>query len=337
MTTSTTSRTATTPTMANTMRVSIGLPRGASDDQLRFAKQLGCDGVVLATPTIPGAEQWEYEDLGRLREHVERFGLRVDAMQNTPADFLNKIRLGLPGKEAQLEHYQATVRNLGKAGIPVLGYNWRPNPLYRTGHIPGRGGAVVTSFNLADVKDQSLTFGREFPAEEMWANYEYFIKAVIPVAEEAGVQLAIHPDDPPGPPIGGVARIFSSFEGFKRASEIVDSPAWSILFCMGCWSEIGGSDYVLKGLRYFAERGKIAYVHFRDVQGTGDVFQECFIGEGNVDITAALRILRNAGFGGFLIDDHVPHMVDDTGWAPRGRAYATGYILGLLRALTDMT
>lgn len=318
------------------MRVAIGVGRDTSDERLTFVKQLGCEGVVVATPASLGEHRWEYDALAHLRERVESHGLRLEALQNTPAGSFDAVRLGLPERDVQLEHYQATIRNMGRAGIPVLGYNWRPNPLYRTGHAPGRGGARVTTFDLELARDLPLSHGRVYGAEELWANYERFVKSVIPVAEEAGVRLALHPDDPPGPAIGGVARIFSSFDAFQRASEIVDSPSWGLLFCMGCWSEMGGNDYVLNGLRHFGSRGKIVYVHFRDVQGSGDRFAECFIGEGNVDVTTAMRTLKSVGFDGFLIDDHVPHMVGDTDWAPHGRAYATGYIMGLLRAVTDL-
>lgn len=324
--------------MGDTMRIAIGLPGDATDEHLTLAKQLGCSGVVLATPQrLPGENRWEYEDLVRLRAWVEGFDLRLEAIQNWPARFFDKIRLGLPGREEQLAHCQETIRNVGRAGIPILGYNWRPNPLYRTGTKPGRGGAAVTTFDLALAQDLPLSHGRVYSADEIWDNYAYYIKAVIPVAEEAGVRLALHPDDPPGPSIGGIARIFSSFEGFERASRLVDSPSWGLLFCVGCWSEMGGNENVLRGIRHFGPRGQIAYVHFRDVQGIGDQFAECFIGEGNLDITTVLRTLGEVGFSGFLIDDHVPHLIGDTGWAPRGRAYSTGYLAGLLRAVTDLT
>lgn len=319
------------------MRVAIGLPSDATDEHLNYAKQLGCSGVVLASPArLPGEARWEYEDLRALREWVEGHGLRLEAIQNWPARFFDRARLGLPGRDEQIENCQATIRNAGRAGIPILAYNWRPNPLYRTSTKPGRGGAEVTVFDLDAARDLPLSHGREFSAEEMWANYAYYIKAVIPVAEEAGVRLALHPDDPPGPPIGGVARIFSSFEGFERGSRIVESPSWSLLFCTGCWSEMGGTANVLRGIEHFGPRGQIAYVHFRDVQGTGDHFAECFIGEGQLDITKVLRTLQEVGFNGPLIDDHVPHLVGDTGWAPRGRAYSTGYLMGLLRAMEDL-
>lgn len=127
--------------MPNKMRVSIGLPGDATDDHLTFAKQLGCEGVVLAKPRrLPGEERWEYEDLVRLREWVEGHDLRIEALQNVPHSFWMKVRLGEPGREAQLENYLRTIRNVGRAGIPILGHNFRPHPLYRTGTAAGRGG-----------------------------------------------------------------------------------------------------------------------------------------------------------------------------------------------------
>ena len=192
------------------MRVAIGLPARTDDWHFMLAKQMGCDEVVLATPAdLPGDERWEYADLVRLRARVERFGLKIGAIQNTPPGFINEARLGLPGRDRQIENYQATIRAVGRAGIPVLAHNFRPDPLYRTGTKLGRGGAVVSTFERDLARNRPLTFGREFSAEEMWANYAYFARAILPVAEEAGVRTALHPDDPPGATIGGVARIFS--------------------------------------------------------------------------------------------------------------------------------
>jgi mannonate dehydratase len=320
------------------MRIAIGLPRDATDQHLIYAKQLGCDGVVLATPArLPGTERWEYDDLARLREWVASFGLKIESIQNTPHDFWMKVRLGEPGREQQLDNYCQTIRNLGRAGIPVLGYNFRPHPLYRTGTVEGRGGAVMTTYRRADLKDD-LEFGREISADEMWESHQYFVKAAVPVAEEAGVRLALHPDDPNDGPIGGVARIFSSFEGFQRASQAITSPAWGLLFCIGCWTEMGGTANVLRGIRYFGPQGRIVYVHFRDIAGTPGDFSECFVGSGDLDVTAAMLALKASGFNGPIIDDHAPAMIgDDEEWHFRARGYQTGYLQGLLRAVNDLT
>jgi mannonate dehydratase len=321
--------------MTDVMRVAIGQFNRLSDERLRFAKQLGVSGVLLNTPVMPTNKRWEFMDLLQLRTQVEDYGLRLEALENTPIDFYDKAMLGLPGRDEQIENYQETIRNMGRAGIPILGYHWMPNRVWRTSRTtPGRGGAQVTSFDMDLVKDAPLTHGRVYTADEMWANYEYFMKAVVPVAEEAGVKLALHPDDPPVESLGGVARIFGSFEGFKRGMELVPSPNSGLDFCMGCWSEMGPG--AIDPMRYFAEQGKIFYVHFRDVQGVVPKFAECFLGEGNTDVVEAMLTLKRAGFTGFMIDDHVPHMVDDTDWGHRGRAHATGYMMGLLAAVNKL-
>src|SRR5262245_6349016 len=329
--------------MTDTMRVAVGQFNELSHERLTFARQVGVSGVQLNTPVLPGTQRWELADLQWLVERCKQYGLRLEAIENVPIAFYDKAMLGLPGRDEQIEHYQATIRNLGKAGIPILGYHWMPNSVWRTPNRTGRGGAWVTAFemDLVDkaplvhgVKEHPLAQGRLFSAEEMWRNYEYFMRAVVPVAEEAGVKLALHPDDPPVPSLGGIARLFHGFEGFRRAMDLVPSPNSGLDFCMGCWSEMGPG--VIEAIRYFGERGKIFYVHFRDVQGCVPTFQECFIGEGNVDVVAAMRALKEVGFSGFFLDDHVPHMVDDTEWGHRGRAHAIGYITALVEAINKL-
>ena len=167
---------------------------------------------------------------------------------------------------------------------------------------------------------------------------------MLPVAEQAGVRLALHPDDPPVEvPLGGAARIFTSPGAMIGAHQAArGSPAWGIGLCLGTVSEMGGERSVNEVIDYFGPRGAICYVHFRDVQGTVPSFRECFLGEGNYDPAAVLRRLAASGFDGFLIDDHVPAMVGDPGtwgdtssaaYCSRGRAHAIGYLQGLLRAL----
>ena len=134
--------------------------------------------------------------------------------------------------------------------------------------------------------------------------------------------------------MSGIARLFGSLEGFKRAIETFNSPQHGLDFCLGCWSEMGLDPLV--AIRFFGERGKIVYVHFRDVQGVVPTFQECFLGEGNVDVVVAMRTLKEIGFTGFIIDDHVPGLVDDTSWGHRGRAHATGYIQALVAAVNAL-
>ncbi|MDQ6909116.1 MAG: mannonate dehydratase [Chloroflexota bacterium] len=339
------------------MRVAVGQVSQLTDEILTFARQLGVSGMQVNTPALPGAHRWEYEDVRALRTRCEEYGLRLEAIENVHLDFYDKVMLGLPGRDEQIEHYRATIRNIGRAGIPILGYHFMPNSVWRTARSPiGRGGALVTSFDMAVVEERQSELlvartdrsGSDDPFDtqgvipaaeyqlsesEMWANYTYFIKAVIPVAEEAGVKLALHPDDPPVESLGGIARLFRNFDGFKRAMEIADSDAWGLDLCLGCWSEMGGERAVIEAIDYFGPRGKILYVHFRDVQGMVPKFAECFIGEGNFNAARVMRALQRVGFTGFLLDDHVPFMVNDTDYGHRGRAHAIGYMQGLLDTL----
>ena len=317
--------------MTRKMRVGLGQFNELTDEKLAFIKQCGADDFLMNTPKLPGDKQWEYEDLLALRRRADAAQLRLMALENVPVSFYDKAMLGLPGRDEQIAHMQTTIRNMGRAGIPILGYHWMPNSVWRTPELAVlRGGARGTRFNLAEHDPDQLTHGRIYTEDEMWANYEYYLARILPVAEESNVQLALHPDDPPVPSLGGIARIFRNFDGFKRAMDTFDSPYHGLDFCMGCWSEMGGMENVIRAVRHFGARNKIIYVHFRDVQGTADNFNECFINEGNVNPFEVVKTLRDVGFTGFMITDHVPHMVDDTDWGHRGRAYAIGYIAALI-------
>src|SRR5690606_25560798 len=129
------------------IRVAIGQFNELSDERLRFAAQLGVGGIQMNTPKLPGEQRWEAADLRRLVEQVVAHDLTFEAIENVPIHFYDKAMLGLPGRDEQIDHYQATIRNIGEAGIPVLGYHWMPNSVWRTSRMtPGRGGALVTSF-----------------------------------------------------------------------------------------------------------------------------------------------------------------------------------------------
>ena len=337
------------------IRIAVGQFSELTDEKLRFAAQIGVKGLQLNNPKLPGDTHWEARDIRALVDRAEEAGLALEAIENVPTHFYHKAMLGLPGRDEQIEYYLTTVRNLGVAGVPILGLHFMPNSVWRTErHAFGRGGAGNTKFDMAKVlggsKDEwrsfmPTTLGRSdsmpvfdekdgiVTAAMMWANYTYFMDAVAPVAHEAGVKIALHPDDPPVPMLGGVARIFKEPEDFKRAwRRYSDSPSWGLDLCLGCCSEMqGGSANVKDMIEFFGPKGRIFYVHFRDVQGTVPNFIECFIGEGNFDPAEAMALLKKTGFTGFLLDDHVPHMDDDTEWNHRGRAHAIGYMQGLLR------
>jgi mannonate dehydratase len=345
------------------VRVVIGQFHDPSDELLTFARQLGLTGIQVNTPWLPGERRWETADLVGLRERCESRGLVLEAIENIPQSFYERAMLGLPGRDEEIENVRQTIRNVGRAGIAILGYHFCPLGVVRTGmDRRGRGGAEVTSFDLDAALDPANAvdllvarrngsrddaehlgkddfaaggypdLGVEIGEEQMWENYRYFLAGVLPAAEEAGVRLAIHPDDPPVPTLGGVARIIRSVDALKRASGLVPSPAWAVELCLGTVSEMGGETAVLAAIEHFGPRGQIGYVHLRDVRGTLPAFEECFLGEGNYDPYRVVQALRRSGFDGFILDDHTPRLVGDTEWGHRGRAHAVGYIQALIDA-----
>jgi mannonate dehydratase len=342
------------------MRIAVGQGARATDEYLSFARQLGVAGVQFNTPDLPGVRLWELADLVALRERVESFGLRLEAIENLPNSFYSDAMLGLSGRDAEIENVIATVRNLGRAGIPILGFHWMPTSVWRTGiAAEGRGGAVVSAFDLTlarqpELADQIYVARRDQRIEDrkdswtrgalfdirrdrsdtdMWAAFEYFVAAVAPAADEVGVTIAVHPDDPPVPELGGVARIFRNVDAVRRAADFWPGPGFGIELCLGTISEMGGQEAVLDAISYLAPRGKIVYVHLRDVRGTVPAFTECFLGEGNYDPATVLRALRSGGFHGFILDDHTPAVVGDSPYGHRGRAFTLGYIQGLIEMM----
>ena len=315
------------------MRVAVGQINELTDEHMAFARQVGALDIQMNTPKLRGSHRWEADDLLALTERASAHGLRLIALENVPVRFYDEIMTGGPGRAAQLEHMTATVRNMGRAGIPILGYHWMPNGVWRTSfETLLRGGAISNEFRYASVSQAPLTHGRVYTAEEMWDNYDWYMERILPVCEEAGVRMALHPDDPPIPTLGGVARLFGSFEGFARAMERHPSPMHGLDFCHGCWSEMRGGEGVMEAIDWFGRRGRLLYVHLRDVQGGANDFKECFIDEGNSNVAAVVRKLREVGFNGFILDDHVPRLVNDSRYGHRGRAYAIGYIRGVLDA-----
>ena len=244
---------------------------------------------------------------------------------------------------------------MAEAGIILLGYHFMATYVWRTDmRAAGRGGARVTSFDLAAAGEGNaldtykLTpdepLAAPISAEQMWANHQYFLDAVLPVAESVGVRLALHPDDPPvDAPLGGAARIFTSPAALSRAARAgARQPVLGAESLPRHGVGDGRSGRRRGGHRHLRTPRPIRYVHFRDVRGTVPAFSECFLGEGNYVPAAVLTRLHAAGFDGFLIDDHVPAMVGDPDtWAEtfsaaycsRGRAHAIGYLQGVLDGL----
>ncbi|MBM3736956.1 MAG: hypothetical protein FJW39_14335 [Acidobacteria bacterium] len=204
----------------------------------------------------------------------------------------------------------------------------------------GRDAGDARAFNLKTAKgfwngkvyEGPLTHGRKYSKQELWDNYTYFIKQIAPVAEEAGVRIGIHPDDPPVPELGGIPRhIFGTYDGYVKALEIANSPAIGVCLCCGTWMEGGketGKD-VYEAVRGFAKMGKLWKIHFRNVTAPIPYFVETYIDNGYTDMWKLMKTLVEVDFRGNLIADHVPEMA---GGRHAGWSYSMGYIRALHKA-----
>ncbi len=306
-----------------------------SEDDLAFIKQMGVDYVVLWTD----GEHASYEYYASRRELFARAGLTVYGFGSSSVHNQPDITLGLENRDAKIEEYKQHLRNLGKAGIPYTTYAHMANGIWSTERETTRGGASARAFNLEKATEghwagtvyrTPLSHGRTYSEDEIWDNFEYFIRQVVPVAEEAGVKIGIHPDDPPVPELGGIPRcIFGSFEGYRRAMEMADSPNVGLCLCVGCWLEGGawmGKD-TLETIKYFGKRNKLFKVHFRNVSQPLPYFVETFLDDGYMDMYQVMRAMREVNFDGVAIADHIPMMANDH---RIGTAFSIGYMKALL-------
>jgi mannonate dehydratase len=311
-----------------------------TEDDLKWVKQMGVDWVVLWTD----ASKSSYEYYASRRQLFENYGLKVYGFGNRDVHNQDAIVLNLPGRDAKVEQYKQHLRDLGKAGIPYTTYAHMANGIWSTERETTRGGASARGFDLAKADKGHwagkyyplpLTHGRAYSQAEIWENYRTFIEEVTPVAEEAGVRIGFHPDDPPQPELGGIPRcIFSSYDGYQRALDLANSPNVGICFCVGCWLEGGplmGKD-VLESIKGFGSQGKIYKVHFRNVDAPLPHFVETYLDNGYMDMYKVMKALREIDFDGVVIPDHVPTMAGD----PRlGTAYTIGYMSALLRRANE--
>jgi mannonate dehydratase len=323
------------PTFPTGMKIAMQASPEPTEADIQFIQQMGIEYVVLWT----GGDKASADYYASRRKLFEAAGLKVYGFGDSAVHNQDAITLGLPNRDAKIDEYIAHLHNLGKAGVPYTTYAHMGNGIWSTEREFTRGGAPARAFDLAKAEvgnwagtefHMPLTHGRQYTQEEIWTNYEYFIRKAAPVAEEEGVFIGIHPDDPPVPELGGIPRcIFGSFEGYRRALEIADSPNVGICLCVGCWLEGGtwmGKD-VLETIRYFGERKKIFKVHFRNVDQPLPHFVETFLDDGYMDMYKVLKALRDVDFDGVMIADHIPLMANDH---RIGTAFSIGYMKALL-------
>lgn len=327
------------PPLAPGIKVSLQISTEATQEDLQFAQQLGVNWVNIPT----GGRKATLANFIRLKQRVEAANLKVWNIGNSNVHNMPEVTLNLPGRDAKIEEYKSFLRNLAQAGIFYTTYAHMGNGIWSSARETTRGGASARAFDLnqnpkgywvGKVFKGPLTHGRKFSQEELWENYTYFIRQVVPVAEELGMRIGIHPDDPPVPELGGVPRcIFGNFDGYVRALEIANSPNIGVCLCAGTWME-GGRQMgknVFEAARAFAQMDKLWKIHFRNVSGPVPRFVETFVDNGYTNMLQLMETLHEVDFRGAVIADHVPVMVGGrrTGWA-----YSIGYIKALLAAVT---
>ena len=306
----------------------------------QLVKQAGISHVVGSMSGDPAAEDpehrpWSFTRLLRVKTAYEDAGFTFSVLESRPP--MNRIKLGLPGRDEEIDSVLTLLRNLGRLVVPVWCYEWMPvfNWLRTSTTAPARGGALATAYDHSLMGRAPLTEYGTVDDETLWANLDYFLKAVIPVAEEAGVRLAMHPDDPPISPIRGLARIMRSVENFERLLDLYPSPVNGIALCQGNFTLM--TDDLPAVIQRLGARKAVFFVHFRDVQGTPERFVETFHDEGKTDMVACMEAYRDVGFDGVCRPDHVPTVVGDdnthAGYSMYGRLFAIGYLRGLQQAV----
>lgn len=313
------------------------LPATASEEDMQFARQLGVEWVMTSLPP-------EENTLDNYLALIRRFaahGLKIYRLANDSCHNMEEVTLNLPGRDAKIEEYLNYIRMLGKAGIRYSTYAHMGNGIWSSGREETRGGATARALRLETAEGRwggktwhrPLSHGRRYTEEELWDNYAYFIRKVVPVAQEAGVYIGIHPDDPPVYDLGGIPRcIFGNFAGYVRAIEMAASPNIGVCLCVGSWIEggPGTGKNVVDVIRHFAGQKKLFKIHFRNVSAPlPEGFVETFPDDGYVDMSRVMRTLHESGFTGAVISDHLPNMV---GGRRTAEAYALGYMRGLIQA-----
>jgi mannonate dehydratase len=346
------------------MKLGLGLYRHMlTADNFRFARQAGATHIVAhltdyfnKEPRIPTSTStgqgwgvsdnrdrlWSYEELRDLRQAINAEGLELAAIENFDPSHWHDVLLDGPRKQEQLENIKTMIRDMGRAGIPCMGYNFSIAGVW--GHVQGpwaRGEAETVGFLGPDGPAETpipngsvwnMVYDPEAPEgtvgvvtqEQLWQRLTDFLEAIVPVAEEAGVRLAAHPDDPPMPTIRGTARLVYQPSYYQKLLDIKPSYHSGLEFCLGSLAEMTEGD-LYEVIDHYSRQDKICYVHCRNVRGKVPRYYEVFIDEGDFDVIRALRILHKNGYSGVIIPDHTPQMNCAAPWHA-GMAFALGYL-----------
>jgi mannonate dehydratase len=282
-----------------------------TDEELLFLKQIG-----LRWLHADFGDAASYDFIRATRDRFAQYGLTIDCAL-MEAYRSTRIQLGQPGRDEDIEKFNTFLTDCGRLGIRTSHIDFHPGNTYTTNMITTHRGYTAREFSVVDFRDkvEKKMFDRDYTAEEIWANYGYFLDAVLPVAEKANIKLAHHPDDPPISPMNGVAKVFINYAGYKHAEDVVSkgSKHWGLCLCLGTWLEGGdtmGKDAATM-IREFGGRDKLFTVHFRNVSSPLPRFHETFQDDGYQDMYLLMKALREVRSTASLIPDHYPGIVSD--------------------------
>lgn len=354
------------------MKLGIGLYKHMLDrEHFQFVRQIGATHVVVHLvdyfrgnphnsrdnqPTGGIKDGWGYagdptklwtvEELTALRQEIESAGLQLEAIENFDPAHWHDILLDGPLREEHIENVKTIVRRLGRAGIPIMGYNFSlAGVAGRTTGRYARGEAI--SVGMEGPVDDPLPLGMvwnmvydanapdgvlpSITSEELWRRLQGFLDEVLPVAEEAGVKLAAHPDDPPLPTVRGQPRLVYQPDLYQKLIDLNPSPANSLEFCIGSLAEMTEGD-IYDVVDRYSRQQRLGYIHFRNVRGKVPTYKETFVDDGDVDMLQVLAILKTNHFEGVLVPDHTPQVTCAAPWHA-GMAFAAGYMKAAMKAL----
>jgi mannonate dehydratase len=289
---------------------------------------------------------WTLEELTALRRQVEEAGLKLEAIENFDPAHWHDILLDGPKRAQHIENVKTIIRRMGQAGIPVMGYNFsiagvagRTTGNYARGGAPSVGMEGPYDIPMTNGMVWNMVYDPNAPAgvvpsishDELWRRLERFLSEVLPVAEEAGVQLAAHPDDPPMPTVRGQPRLVYQPRHYQKLIDLNPSPSNRLEFCIGSLAEMTEGN-IYEVVDQYSRQNRLGYVHFRNVTGKVPYYKETFIDDGDVDMLRVLEILKRNKFEGVLIPDHTPQMSCAAPWHA-GMAFAMGYMKAAMRAV----
>lgn len=317
------------------MKLGLAYFEGYDQNKVDVQKQLGLDFVISGARGENGAAPHKLESVAAIQKQYADAGLTLSIIEGPPA--LDEVKLGRPSADEQMANFKEFIAACGTLGVNTVCYNWMPviNWFRTRSDIVTRGGATVTGFCAEDLDSSERTYAGEISEEKLWSTLEGFLREIIPVCEQNGVRLALHPDDPPVSPIKGISRILTSADAFQKVFDLYDSPCNGMTFCQGCFATMG--EDIPAAIRRFGEQGKIYFVHFRDVQGDRNRFHETFHDDGKTDMYEAMKAYYEVGFDGIARPDHVPTLLGEDNSLPSygilGNYFAVGYIRGLMEAV----